>query len=127
MIRCWQHGKRILAQLEGIEDCDSADTFRDMKIYVPRDEVELAEDEFLWADLIGCKVYDGETLLGKVKALEEYGAQDNLVVVGGSEVARPGEWLLPFIAEVIESVDLEAGRIDVSLPEGMDACFTPRF
>jgi len=99
------------------------------KILVSADEVELSDDEYLWQDLIGCEVYaqHGDQLLGTVAALEEYGAQDILSVhtIAGAE--RPGEWLLPFIAEVVVDVDMDARRISVALPEGMDACFTPRF
>ncbi len=127
MLRCWRHGRRILAQLEGIGDCNAAGSLRDKKIFVPREHVDVGEDEYLWADLIGCRVYADGRLLGEVTALEEYGAQDNLIVVGDADAEQPGEWMLPFVAEVIEAVDLEDGRIDVHLPEGMDACFTPRF
>jgi len=126
VIRCWQHGKRILAVLEGVDDINAAEQLRDARIWIPAASVEVAEDEYLWADLIGCEVRceDGE-LLGRVTALSDFGAQDILVVraEGGD---RPGEWMLPFIEDVVREVDVAARRIVVRLPEGMDACFTPR-
>jgi len=89
--------------------------------------VEASEDEYLWEDLIGCTVVtDAGCSLGEVTALQEYGAQDILTVVAGSDFDEPGEWMLPFTEEVILNVDLDAGKIEVHLPEGMEACFTPR-
>jgi len=126
--RCWQHGRRILAELDGVADVDAAEALAGRKIWVPVSEVEVDEEEYLWQDLIGCDVVltDGE-LLGSVTALEEYGAQDILTVHTSEGAARTGEWMLPFIEDVILDVDIGARRITVNLPEGMDACFTPRF
>jgi len=126
--RCWQHGKRILAELQDIHDIQAAEKLGGLKIWVPTGDVDVDEDEYLWEDLIGCRVLlqDG-SLLGEVTALEEYGAQDILSVRTAEDAARAGEWMLPFIEQVILDVDLDAGCITVALPEGMDACFTPRF
>ncbi|ATX81286.1 16S rRNA processing protein RimM [Mariprofundus ferrinatatus] len=126
--RCWQHGKRMLADLEGIADCNSAEKLKGQKIWVPLSEVEVDEGEYLWEELIGCEVIldESDELLGTVVALEDYGAQDNLVVKAPDDAESQGEWLIPFIEEVIVEVDLEEGIIAVDLPDGMDACFTPR-
>jgi len=115
--------------LQDITDVNTAKALDGMKIWVPVDAVAIDDDEYLWQNLIGCKVYqvgDG-SLLGSVTALEDYGAQDILTVRTPENATQPGEWMLPFIADVISDVDVEAKRITVELPEGMDACFTPRF
>ncbi len=120
--RCWQHGKRILAELEGVDSVDAAGALAGASIWVPASEVALDEDEYLWADLVGCEVFErGGERLGCVVALEEYGAQDILTVE-----SEAGVWMLPFIADVVRHVDIAARRIEVALPEGIDACFTPR-
>jgi len=127
--RCWQHGKRMLAEIEGVIDCSSAEALKGLKIWISSDEVESDEDEYLWVELIGCQVVrqGSNELLGTVTALEEYGAQDNLLVktVEGAELQ--GEWLIPFTGQVVTEVNLDDGVIVVDMPEGMDACFTPRF
>jgi len=126
--RCWQHGKRMLAELDGVSDCDQAAPFKQLKIWVPADAVETDDDEYLWEELIGCQVIreGSRTPLGTVTALEEYGAQDNLLVQTPDDAAEPGEWLIPFIEDVVTDVNLDNGVIIVDLPEGMDVCFTPR-
>jgi len=125
--RCWRHGRRILACLEGVDDVEGAGALRGLKVWIPADEVALDEDEYLWADLIGCEVVreDGRPL-GQVIALSDFGAQDILRVRGVDDAGHRGEWMLPFIEDVIVDVDAGARRIVVRLPEGMEACFTPR-
>jgi len=125
--RCWAHGRRILARIAGIERIEQAEALRGQSIFVPREMVALAEDEYLWQDLIGCTVEDRALgRLGCVVALEDYGAQDILVVRADANCAQQGEWMIPFIDGIICDVDLTARAIQVLLPEGMDACFTPR-
>ncbi len=128
--RCWQHGRRVLAELEGVSDCEQAGLLKRMHIWVPADEMPLIEGEYLWADLMGCEVRridDNDSgLLGTVVALEDYGAQDILVVHTSENTEKPGEWMLPFINHVVLDVDMTARCITVDLPEGMDACFTPK-
>ena len=127
VFRCWQHGKRILARLEGVSDCDTAASLKGEKVWVPAADIEISEDEYLWENLIGCVVRDmaSERILGTVTALEEYGAQDILTVRTADDADQPGEWLLPFVDDVVLGVDVHERCITVRLPEGMDACFTP--
>lgn len=126
--RCWQHGKRMLAELDGLTSCNSAELLKGQKIWIASELVEVEEDEFLWQDLIGCEVLldESDELLGTVTALEAYGAQDNLLIQTPDDADEQGEWLLPFIEEIIVDVNLEEATVWVKLPEGMDACFTPR-
>lgn len=85
--------------------------------------MEVGENEYLWEDLVGCevRVADEDRLLGSVVGLQNYGAQDILCVQ-----CEDGEWMLPFIDDVVLTVDIKAGRIDIRLLPGMDACFTPK-
>ena len=127
VVDCHQHKKRILAKLEGIETIEQVEPLKGLKIFVPEDEVEVDEDEFLWQDLMGCTVVEQNgQKLGEVTALHEYGAQDNLEIKTTEDMDESGEWLLPFIEDVIVDVDLDKQMIQVHLLEGMDVCFTPK-
>jgi 16S rRNA processing protein RimM len=119
----------MLVELEGVTDCNQAERLKGYKIWVPNDAVKVADDEHLWQDLIGCSVVLEDTgiVLGTVTALEEYGAQDILSICTPENAEIKGEWMIPFIDSIIVEVDLDEARITVNLPEGMDACFTPRF
>lgn len=126
--RVWQQGKRFLASLEGVDNRTQAEALKGAGIWIPDSCVPVDEDEYLWEDLIGCEVCRTDTgeLLGTVSSLQNYGAQDILCVQTPADADARGEWMLPFTEEIVASIDLDARRIEVNLPEGMDACFTPR-
>ena len=127
VLRCWEHGKGgMLAELEGVTTREQAESLKKLKIWVAREAVAVDDDEYLWEDLINCEVYAKGVLMGIVVALEAYGAQDILCIHTLKDMDVQGEWLIPFTEDVVQSLDLEARRIDIHLLEGMDACFTPK-
>lgn len=104
------HGKVLVAKLEGIADRTAAEKYKGLLIAVPRDSLpEQEEGEYYWSDLVGLTVENlaGETF-GTVDTLLETGANDVLVIKGAS-----GETLIPFIASVIQQVDLKKKTIRV--------------
>jgi len=109
-------GSALVAQLEGIDDREAALLLRGSDIAVLRSELPPAEEgEFYWADLIGLAVVNVEQYeFGRVARILQTGANDVLVVSGGS---RDGETLIPFIANVIKQVDLKSGRMVVDWGE----------
>lgn len=106
-------GANLTAKLAGCDDRDAASVFRGRVVAVPRDEFPQArEGEYYWSDLIGLRVRNLQGLdFGVVEAMLETGANDVLVVRGGSE--QDPERLIPFIAEVVTKVDCAAGVIEV--------------
>lgn len=106
------HGDGFVASLDGVTDRDAADGLRGVEIAVPRSALPDLEagHEYYWQDLIGLEVVDQHgSPLGPVRELIETGANDVLVV--GGDGMRPV--LIPFVDSVIETVDLDAGRIYV--------------
>jgi 16S rRNA processing protein RimM len=111
------HRGNIVVELSGVDTRDLAASLRGRLLELPESELHpLAEDEYYQHELIGLCVRDsaGEEL-GRVTALLPTGANDVLVVQG----AR-GEYLLPLIADVVQEVDLVAGRIVVELLKGLE-------
>lgn len=104
------HGKVLVAKLEGIADRTAAEKYKGLLIAVPRVELpEQVEGEYYWSDLLGSSVENlaGENF-GTVDSLLETGANDVLVVKG-----EGGETLIPFIASVIQQVDMKKKMIRV--------------
>jgi 16S rRNA processing protein RimM len=108
-----RHKGRILVAFQGVESIEAAQALVGSELYIERDAIELAEDEYLDADLIGMRLIDeaGKDL-GAVTGVEHYPAQDCLVV-GRSHA------LVPLVREFVRSVDLDARAIHVSLPPGL--------
>lgn len=102
--------KQLSVKLVGVDDRDVAFAMKGMTVAIPRSAMPAAEEgEYYWADLIGLSVVNrqGETL-GVVDKLFETGANDVLVVKDGET-----ERLLPYVATVIDDVDLAAKVIKV--------------
>ncbi len=106
------HGHALVAQLAGTDDRDAAAALKGLEIGVPRAQLPRpAENEFYWADLIGLRVVNDEQHeFGRVARVLQTGANDVLVVA--NEAGR--ETLIPFIADAIRRVDLDAGLISVA-------------
>ncbi len=103
-------GKVVIAKLQGIADRTAAEKCKGLLIAVPRTALpEQQEGEYYWSDLIGLSVENLEGVqFGIVDSLLETGANDVLVIKGGS-----GETLIPFIASVIRQVSLKDKTIRV--------------
>jgi 16S rRNA processing protein RimM len=103
------HGAAVVARLLNCADRDAAERLRGKDVAVPRSVLpDTRDDEFYWADLIGLKAVNvaGEDL-GEIVQILQTGANDVLVVRGGSER------LIPFIATVVREVDLAQGVVRV--------------
>lgn len=111
-----KRGGWILA-LEGVEDRDAAAELRGAVLLAPREDLpEPAADEWYVSDLVGLAVAtDDGRELGRLEEVLRLPAHDVYVVRG----AR-GEILLPAIADVVLSVDGEAGRMTVHLLPGLE-------
>ncbi len=110
----------LLARIAGVADREAAQTLRGVRLYVDRAALPEPEEAeaFYHADLIGLAAEDPQGgPLGRVAAVENYGAGDFL------EIERPeGEALLvPFTQAAVPLVDLEAGRVVVAPPEEVEA------
>lgn len=103
------HGKGIVAKLSGCDDRDRAAELMKADIAVGREQLPATEaNEYYWGDLEGLQVVTlGGQTLGQVDHLFETGANDVMVLKG--ERQR----LLPFVENVITSVDLAGGVIVV--------------
>jgi len=111
---CKAHGKGWIAKFAGIDERNAAQALDGKFIAAPRDELpKTAKDEYYWADLVGMDVVNlqGERL-GQVTSLLSSGAHDVLCVQEGAAGAKQ-ERLLPFVAQVVKSVDTASRVIRV--------------
>ncbi|MBD3653328.1 ribosome maturation factor RimM [Kangiella sp.] len=107
-----EQGKTVVAQLEGCNDRNTAESYRGVEIAIEESQLpQLEEGEYYWRDLIGLTVVNmaGEEL-GTVKKMMETGANDVLVV----KTASKEELLIPYVPEYsVMKVDLESKQITV--------------
>jgi len=105
-----QQGGMVVARIAGCDDRDAAEGYRGRQIAVARQQLPVTHaNEYYWVDLIGLNVVnEAGREFGKVIRILETGANDVLLVQGERER------LIPFIAEVITGVDLQAGEMRVN-------------
>jgi 16S rRNA processing protein RimM len=106
---------QVVARIDGIHDRTAAERLQGLDLHAPRAALPglVDADEFYHIDLIGLEVVDTSgVVLGRVGAVNNFGAGDVLEIVGG-----PGENLvLPFTRTVVPHIDLPARRVTVSPP-----------
>lgn len=108
-----QQGRCYLLKLAGIENPEIARTLVGKELAVTRSQLPpLAANEYYWADLIGCSVYNHNDLaLGQVIYCIDTGANDVLVVK--NECGR--EHAVPYLpGQVIINVDIVQRIIKVA-------------
>ncbi len=114
------HSGRLLLSFDGVADRDQADQLRGVMLVVDSADLEDigSPDEFRDHQLIGLAVIgpDGEHV-GEVADVLHYG--QDLLVVAGSGKRAGNEIMVPFVAELVPVVDLEAGRLVIDPPAGL--------
>ncbi len=111
-----QQNDRLILRFAELTDRDAAEKLRKKELFVDRAQaVPLGKDEYYISDLIGLAVYENDEKIGTVEDVLETGANDVYQI--RREDGR--ELLLPAIKQCVLSVDVEAGRMDVAVMEGL--------
>lgn len=112
----WHSGVLLLG-LRGVADRTAAETLRGMDLWarVPADEVPSDEDAYYDRQLVGLEVRDAAgAAVGTIAAVLHLPAQDVL------EVRTPsGERLVPFVTDLVPTVDLASGYVQVADVPGL--------
>ncbi len=110
------HGKKLLLSFKGYGDINQVLHLVGCELYIGREQLpEPEEDEYYWHDLIGLTVVtEGGQLLGILDSIIETGSNDVYVVKSSGR-----EYLVPALAEVITSIDLDKKVMTVAPLEGL--------
>ena len=106
-----------ILKFKGIDNINDIEKYRGKSLMIDReDAVDLDEDEYFIADMIGMKVYteDGSEC-GTLKDVMETGANDVYII----DSLEHGEVLIPAIRECILDVDMDEERMTIHLMEGL--------
>jgi 16S rRNA processing protein RimM len=131
---------RLLVAFEGVEDRDDAERLRGVKLLVDADDIEPSDDpdEFHDFQLIGLAVHVGEAPVGEAAGGEAPAAEEAAAAEAGERigeivrvdhgpgadmliVARPDgrQTLVPFVTAIVPTVDIAAGRVVITPPDGL--------
>ena len=113
-----QHKGTYLIRLREYDNINQVETFKGTLMAIAaEDQHELEEGVYYHHQIIGLEVIttDGEPL-GKIKEILSLGSNDVWVV----KREQKKDLLLPIIKDVVKSVDVQAGRVVVRIPEGLE-------
>lgn len=109
-----QSKDQFLVLFDGIKDRNAAALLTHKNIAVLRKDLKkLAENEYYWDDLIGCKVYDlSNNLIGIVDYIFKAAANDIMVVKSLAPVNK--EYLIPYsLGNTVVEVNIPDQKIIV--------------
>lgn len=112
------HSGRLLVHFVGIDSRNAAEALRnaELEALVDLDEVPPEEDEYFDRQLIGLAAKDmAGALIGKVSDVIHLPGQDLLAVALDSG----GERLVPFVSQIVPTVDLAGGFVAIDAPDGL--------
>ena len=107
----------VIVKFKHYDNINDIEQYKKCNLYVTRENaVELAEDEYFVADLIGltAKSDDGEEL-GTLTDVLTTGANDVYVIKGEDG----GELLVPAIHDCVQEVNVEEGYVTLHLLPGL--------
>ena len=108
--------KLMLISFEGIHTPEEARLLTNQEVFIKTIDVPpLPEGVFYHHELIGLRVYENENFLGVLTEILVTGANDVFIVKNDESE----ELLLPDISDVILEIDLDEGRMSVSVPDGL--------
>jgi 16S rRNA processing protein RimM len=102
--------------LEGIQDRSQAETLVKAILLIETDLEQLPEDPEAWYDhqLVGLTALVGDEIVGKVIRVDHLPAQDLLAIETSN-----GEVLVPFVKQIVPSVDIQKGQVVLTPPAGL--------
>ena len=110
-------GNMVIMKIKGVDSVEMAERLKTKNLYVSRENsVDLDEDEFFIADLIGLDVFTvaGEKV-GTLKDVLQYSANDVYVVKGDNDK----EYLIPSTLKFVPEINIEEKKKIIDPIKGM--------
>ena len=112
VLNCREQGQGMVVQFDGVNDRDVAAAMSGQTIFIKQSDLpELPAGEFYWQQLIGLSVSNEAGPIGEILSIMETGANDVLVCKNIEE--GKDDVLIPYVDEVVQAVDIEAGTMIV--------------
>jgi len=110
------HSSRLLILLDGVAGIDQAKQWVGATLSVAEAGLPpLAPNEYYYYQAVGLEVFDANgARIGVVERIWSKPGGDLYVVKGEAK-----EYLIPITKEIIEKIDLAAGKIIINPPEGL--------
>ncbi len=110
------HGRVVLAEIEGVDSIEKAETLRNKVLFIKRSDADIEDGRYFIAELLSCDVFDYETNenLGKITEVFSTGANDVWQVTKDNK-----NYLVPAIEDVLKEIDVENNRVVIKPLKGI--------
>lgn len=111
-----KRGTTVILRLDGVGSRERAEAITKQSLFVPAEALEVDEDELMLHTLVDLDVVlTTDERIGVVEDVLEHPAHITLTIrcTDGREV------MIPFVADFVHDVDLDAGRLVVTPIEGL--------
>jgi len=110
------HKGCVLLTLPGVEDMDTALTYKNRTVLMKRRDLKLEKGQFFDEELIGVEAKNAATgeVLGTVAEVLDYPAHKIYTVRGGKD-----EYMIPAVPAFVQSIDLDENVMMIHVWEGM--------
>ncbi|MBE6740279.1 MAG: 16S rRNA processing protein RimM [Ruminococcaceae bacterium] len=110
------HKNIALVKFKGIDTIEQAETMRGNLLYIYRDDAKLNDGQYFIDEIIGSKIYDGDTneFYGTLVDVSNTGANDIWQIKNGDK-----EFLFPSVPHFVKSIDIEKEVIYILPPKGI--------
>ena len=107
----------VILKFKGFDNINDIEKYKGKNFYVTRaNAVRLRRDEYFIADLQGLTVVDEEEqVIGTLRDVMETGANDVYII----DMTDGREVLIPAIKECILNVDVEGGKMQIHIMDGL--------
>jgi len=100
----------IVLKLKEYDKIEDVESLRNIYIFIERkDGAKLEEWEYYSQDIIDCDVFYQGKIIGKVIDLENFGANDNLVILFNGT-----EFYYPFSRNYIDRIDIDKKIVEIN-------------
>lgn len=107
--------KFLYVKFKEIESIEKAETYKESILYVDVNELsETDENTFYHYELLNMEVYFNDSLIGKISEISDNGRQDLIRVEDKNK-----SFLVPFIDDFIDSIDVSSKKIVLKNIEGL--------
>nr|WP_271171263.1 ribosome maturation factor RimM [Microbacterium thalassium] len=112
----WMNSHPV-AFFEGVDDRTAAEELVRAILWIDEDATAAPAEDDAWYDhqLVGLDVIRDDARVGRVVRVDHMPAQDLLVI----RVDDDREVLVPFVKAIVPEVDIQAGRLTVTPPDGL--------
>jgi 16S rRNA processing protein RimM len=113
----WPHKELLVLKFRGVDSMSDAELLIGSELQVPRSQRAVLEPGWNYiSDLAGCSVFDRGREIGRIEDVVFGAGEAPLLIVAD---ASGKKFDVPFAEAYLESVDLAAKQVSMSLPEGL--------